>query len=86
MNGFGDAGVARGIAASQEDCFGRDGASGIGAGEQPLGRSLGSPVAAQQFQKLRRQQRLPILTTFADRRDRDRPGRVVTSTFVMDVQ
>ena len=39
--------------------------AGIGAGKQPIGGPPGSPVAAQQFAQLRRQQRLPVFPPFA---------------------
>src|SRR5271168_2372634 len=64
MNCFRDPGEACSVAAGEENSFWRDGLSRIGAGEQPAGGPLGSPVAAQQVAQFRRQQRLAILASF----------------------
>ena len=65
VNRFCDAGEVRGVAAGEENGFRRDGLVRIGAGEQPAGRALTSPIAAQQIPQFRRQQRLTILASFS---------------------
>src|SRR5260370_13954090 len=65
MNSCCDAGITRSFAACEENGFRRDGSAGIVAGEQPAGRSLTSPVVAQQIAQFRRQQSLTILASFA---------------------
>src|ERR1019366_7687616 len=66
MNWFGEAGDLRRIPAGQVNGFGGNRPLGIGAWEQPFHGALGAPVAAEQFQQLRRQQGLPVFASFSE--------------------
>src|ERR1700689_378930 len=65
MNGLADAGRTGGFPASPENRFHRGRLPRTSAGEEPLPWSPTSPVAAQQFAQLRRQQSLPVFSPFA---------------------
>ncbi|MGB7846546.1 MAG: hypothetical protein WBL63_13090, partial [Candidatus Acidiferrum sp.] len=66
MNWLGDSGALGRIPAGQVNGFGGNRPFGIGAGEQPFHGAFGAPVAAEQFQQLRRQQGLPVLASFSE--------------------
>ncbi len=71
----------RGFPASHEDRFHRDGLARTRAGKQPIGGPPGSPVAAQQFAQLRRQQRLPVFPPFAETNPQHVAGAVDVGDF-----
>ena len=81
MNRFGNAGELSGAAAGQEDGLGRDRPSAGSIREQPVGGTFGSPVFPEQFEQLRRQQRLPIPAPFALPYPQDTAPRVDVGDF-----
>ncbi len=76
MNGLGDAGGTGGLPASPENRFHRGRLPRTSAGEEPFPWSPTSPVAAQQFAQLRRQQSLPVFSPFAKTNPQDIAGAV----------
>src|SRR5271169_3549398 len=76
MKRFQNAGELSGAATGQEDGLGRDRPSAGSVRKQPAGRTFGSPVFAEQFEQLRRQQRLPISGPFALTYPQDAAPRV----------
>jgi len=65
MHRFGNAGGLRGAAACQECGFGRDRLDTAGVRKQPFGWSLGSPIGAEQFEQLGREQSLTVFASLA---------------------
>src|SRR5450755_1578226 len=76
MNGLGDARFPRSVPAHQIDSLGRNGSGGIGAGEQPIGGPLASPVATQKLQQFGGKKGLPVLASFAVANEQHLAGAV----------